>query len=274
MCVCPRLKAARDWVSGPFKFREAVDNVRFYIQLRLERLDFAIARKITAQPSIMSDHDSDRSSPPPGYKMTRPCEEILQSLSDGSLTADEAAPRLAAFTVPDPNIDPEECEEHLQELWAVLLEFLGKAPGRVKMVADLILCIARLPPVLTESGEQLAVDDGVQRVWQGVPTLGWVLREEWNCECSRVSGLEPLSGGDVLTSRNHQSAYLTQTIPQIGKKPPKHSLRSMPWLQHFWLTTRSVSTIEALRYGPSEVPLSTLRVRHKTLRRIPGKAIF
>ena len=50
------------------------------------------------------------------------------------------------------------------------------------MVADLILCIARLHPVLTQPGEQLAVDDGVQRVWQDVPTLGWALREEWNCE--------------------------------------------------------------------------------------------
>lgn len=130
----------------------------------------------------MSDHDSNRSSPPPGYEMTRPCEEILQSLSDGHLTTAEAAPKLAAITVPDPNIDPEECEEHLQELWAIVLEFLAKAPGRVKMVADLIWCIARLPPVLTESGHQLAVNDGDERVWQDLPTLGWELREEWNCE--------------------------------------------------------------------------------------------
>jgi hypothetical protein len=222
----------------------------------------------------MSDQNSDRSSPPPGYKMTQPCEEILQSLSDGRLTADEAAPRLAAFTVPDPDIDPEECEEHLQELWAILLEFLGEAPGRVKMVAELILCIARLPPVLTEPGEQLAVDDGTQRVWQDVSALGWVLREEWNCECRRVCGFEPLSGGDVLTSRNHQSAYLTQMIPQIDKKPPNNSLRSMLWRQHFWLTTTSVSTIATLRYGPSEVPLSTPQVRHRTPRRVPGKAMF
>lgn len=128
----------------------------------------------------MSDHDSNRSSPPLDYEMTRPCEEILQDLSDGRLTAAEAAPKLAAVTVPDPNI--EECEEHLQELWAILLDFLGQAPGRVKMVADLILCIACLPPVLTESGEQLAVDDGVQRVWQDLSTLGWALREEWHCE--------------------------------------------------------------------------------------------
>jgi hypothetical protein len=49
------------------------------------------------------------------------------------------------------------------------------------MVADLILCIARLHPVLIQPGEQLAVDDGVQRVWQDVSTLGWALREEWNC---------------------------------------------------------------------------------------------
>ena len=82
---------------------------------------------------------------------------------------------------PGPKIDTEECEEHLQELWAILLEFPGQAPGRVKMVADLILCIARLHPVLTQPGEQLAVDDGFQRVWQDVSTLGWALREEWHC---------------------------------------------------------------------------------------------
>jgi hypothetical protein len=225
ICVYPRLKVARDWMSGPFKFRKAVDNVRFHSFVLSDSISPSQEKSLPAQPSIMSDHDSDRSSPPPGYEMTRPCKEILQSLSDGNLTAVEAAPRLAAFTVPDPDIDPEECEEHLQELWAILLEFLGEAPGRVKMVADLIMCIAHLPPVLTESGEQLAVDDGTQRVWQDVPTLGWALREEWNCECRRISGFEPLSGGDMLTSRNHQSAYMRQTIPQIDKKPPKHSLR-------------------------------------------------
>jgi hypothetical protein len=136
----------------------------------------------TTRPNIMSDQASDQDSFLADYEMTRPCEEILQRFADGHLTAAEAAPKLAALTVPDPNIDPEECEEHFQELWAIVLNFLKKAPGRVEMVADLILCIARLPPILTESGEQLAVDDGCQRVWQDVPTLGWELRDEWNCE--------------------------------------------------------------------------------------------
>jgi hypothetical protein len=112
--------------------------------------------------------------------MIRPCEEILQNLSGCRLTAAEAAHKLAALTIPDPNIDPEECEEFFQEPWAI--DFLKKAPGRVKMVADLIWCIARLPPVLTKSGEALSVNDGDELVWQDLSTLAWELREEWNCE--------------------------------------------------------------------------------------------
>jgi hypothetical protein len=162
-------------MSGPFGFRSSS------WQRQLFRIDFASPTQPTTQPGIMSEHGSDKNTPPSGYDMARPCEEILQNLSDGRLTAAEAAPKLAAITVPDPIMDPEECEEHLQELWEILLEFPGQAPGRAKMVADLVLCIARLPPVLTQPGEQLAVDDGVQRVWQDVSTLGWALREEWHC---------------------------------------------------------------------------------------------
>jgi hypothetical protein len=130
----------------------------------------------------MPDHDSDGSSPPPDYEMTRPCEEILQSFAAGHLTAASAAPKLAALTIPDPNIDPEEIEEHLRELWQILLVYLARNAGTVKIIADLIWCIARLPPALIGSGEQLAVDDGCQRVWQDVPSLGRELREEWNCK--------------------------------------------------------------------------------------------
>jgi hypothetical protein len=54
----------------------------------------------------MSEHGSDKNTSPPGYDMTRPCEEILQNLSDGHLTAAEAAPKLAAITLPDPTPTP------------------------------------------------------------------------------------------------------------------------------------------------------------------------
>jgi hypothetical protein len=81
-----------------------------------------------------------------------------------------------------------------------LLEFPGQAPGQVKILADLILCIARLPSVLTQPGEQLAVDDGVQRVWQDVSTLGWALREEWNCGRCLVTVSWSLVGRRYLTS--------------------------------------------------------------------------
>jgi hypothetical protein len=136
----------------------------------------------TTRPNIMSDEASDQDSPPPDYDMTGPCKEVLQSFADGHLTAAAAAPKLAALTIPDPNIDPEEIEEYLRELWQIILVYLARNKSRVKTIADLIWCLARLPPVLTESGEQLAVDDGCQRVWQDVPTLGWELRDEWNCE--------------------------------------------------------------------------------------------
>jgi hypothetical protein len=130
----------------------------------------------------MSAQTSDQNYPPPDSELIRPCEEVLQSLADGHLTAASAASKVAAITVPDPNIHPEEIGAHLWELWQTLLAYLARNPGRVKTIADLIWCIARPPPVLTEARDPLAVDDGCRRVWQDLSRLGWELSEEWNCE--------------------------------------------------------------------------------------------
>jgi hypothetical protein len=87
-------------MSGPFGFRSSSWQRQFF------RIDFASPTQPTTQPGIMSEHGSDKNTSPPGYDMTRPCEEILQNLSDGHLTAAEAAPKLAAITLPDPTPTP------------------------------------------------------------------------------------------------------------------------------------------------------------------------
>jgi hypothetical protein len=55
-----------------------------------------------------------------------------------------------------------------------------KVPSRVETVANLIFCVSQLPPPVTKSGKQLAVNEGGERVWEDTLTLGWELRDEWN----------------------------------------------------------------------------------------------
>lgn len=148
----------------------------------------SLKQHLTTRSNIMSDQSSQRSPSPVEYAMTHPCEEVLQSLWDGHLTAAAAAPKLAAITIPDPNIDLEEIEGHLWILWGKVLTCLEKVPGRLKTVADLISHISSLRPVLTKSGEQLALDEGTQHAWQDLPVLGWHLGERFNCEyCRSIS---------------------------------------------------------------------------------------
>lgn len=129
----------------------------------------------------MSNRNSDRSpSPIPDDEKTRHNEQIIEDLFAGRLTAEAAATKIAAITVPDPNIDSEGCEEDLQMLWSLVLANLIAEPDRVDTVANLISCISSLPPPMTKLGKQLAVNEGTLRVWDDTPTLGWALRDEWN----------------------------------------------------------------------------------------------
>jgi hypothetical protein len=66
-----------------------------------------------------------------------------------------------------------------------------KVPSRVETVADLLFCISQLPPPVTKSGKQLAVNEGSERVWEDTPTLGWELRDEWNGECTPSARVVP-----------------------------------------------------------------------------------
>jgi hypothetical protein len=66
-----------------------------------------------------------------------------------------------------------------------------KVPSRVETVADLLFCISQLPPPVTKSGKQLAVNEGGERVWEDTPTLGWELRDEWNGENAFPAQLVP-----------------------------------------------------------------------------------
>jgi len=86
---------------GPSDFVQADDNVSFSGLVPLHQLN-----PLVTQPGIMSEHGSDKNTSPPGYDMACPCEEILQNISDGHLTAAEAALKLAAITIPDPKSTP------------------------------------------------------------------------------------------------------------------------------------------------------------------------
>lgn len=134
----------------------------------------------------MSDPILARSTSPFAFdKKTSLQLPVINSLFTGQLIAESAASRLAGITVPNPNIDPEDCEEDLQLLWGNVLTSLVEVPDQVSTVADLIWCISKLPPPITESGQQLAVNEGIERVWNDTPTLGWALRDEWNGEFSQ-----------------------------------------------------------------------------------------
>jgi hypothetical protein len=131
------------------------------------------------------------SSPSKYNEQARDYEDVLKQLFSGHLTPGTSAPKLASIAVPDPDIDPEECEEDLQLFWNHVLSDILEVPGGVKTVADLIFCISKLPPPITSSGEPLAVDDSRWRVWEDTLTLGWELYNEWNSEsCSRYAADE------------------------------------------------------------------------------------
>jgi hypothetical protein len=135
---------------------------------------------------------SDQDSPPSKYDEQAPSYEvILQNLFSGHLTPESAAPKLAAIAIPNPDNDPEECEEDLQLFWNHVLSVIMKVPRRVETVASLIFCISQLPPPVTKSGKQLAVNEGGERVWEDTPTLGWELRDEWNGENTSPAQVVP-----------------------------------------------------------------------------------
>jgi hypothetical protein len=199
-------------MSGPFGFRSSS------WQRQLFRIDFASPTQPTTQPGIMSEHGSDKNTSPPGYDMKRPCEEILQNLSDGRLTAAEAAPKLSAITVPDPNIDPEEYEEHLQELWAILLEFL-ESPGPSKDG-----CRSYLVHRASASRSHPTGRAAGCRRWCPACLAGFVNSRVgtsrrmalWALPCPCFLNFSRAAMSDCC----HQSAYpTTQTIPRSDKKP-------------------------------------------------------
>jgi hypothetical protein len=122
------------------------------------------------------------SSPSRYDEQARGVKEVLRQLFSGHLTAETAALRLATIAIPDPSIDPEDCEGDLQSFWQDVLVAMLELPGRVQLVADLISCVSQLPPPIHKSGKPLAVHEGGERVWGHTLNLGWILRDEWNCE--------------------------------------------------------------------------------------------
>lgn len=65
-------------------------------------------------------------------------------------------------------------------LWGLVLASLIAEPDRVDTIGNLIICISKLPPPITKSGKQLAVNRGILRVWDDTPGLAWALRDEWD----------------------------------------------------------------------------------------------
>jgi hypothetical protein len=132
------------------------------------------------------------SSPSKYDEQARDYEDVLKQLFSGHLTPGTSAPKLASIAVPNPNIDPEDCEGDLQSFWQDVLAAMVEIPGRVPLVANLIFCMSQLPSPITSSGKPLAVNEGGERVWEDTPTLGWILRDEWNCECTSSAQVVPL----------------------------------------------------------------------------------
>ena len=108
------------------------------------------------------------------------------SSSTGHLTPQEAAPKLAAVTLPDPipDIDNEDDEEevlvNLERMFNMMLRALSTRPEHVYTIFDLMICLSQLPPALTKSGKQLCGTDPPGRVWEDLSHLGRSLGAEWS----------------------------------------------------------------------------------------------
>ena len=108
------------------------------------------------------------------------------SSSTGHLTPQEAAPKLAAVTLPDPipDIDNEDDEEevlvNLERMFNMMLRALSTRPEQVYTIFDSMICLSQLPPALTKSGKQLCGTDPPGRVWEDLPHLGRSLGAEWS----------------------------------------------------------------------------------------------
>lgn len=108
------------------------------------------------------------------------------SSSTGHLTPQEAAPKLAAVTLPDPipDIDNEDDEEevlvNLERMFNMMLRAPSTRPEQVYTIFDLMICLSQLPPALTKSGKQLCGTDPPGRVWEDLSHLGRSLGAEWS----------------------------------------------------------------------------------------------
>lgn len=109
---------------------------------------------------------------------------ILQELFDGRITAETAAPRLAAATI-DTGLG-QLCLGDIEGMWNSILGHLEDFPDQVQTVVDLVICVSDLPPPLSESGQPTYLEDAYRLVWKDLPALGWSVNLEWNSK-SRVS---------------------------------------------------------------------------------------
>lgn len=133
---------------------------------------------------------------------------ILQDLFDNNpFTPQTAAHKLAKVTILSPKIKRKEFERKKFEyeydvelLFENVLAALHKCPHRVRDVADLIVCLSELPPVVAKpsasasvsGGEQGLVvveDEGYTLVWDdGVKHLGGAFHREWDREFFFIFG--------------------------------------------------------------------------------------
>ena len=140
-------------------------------------------------------------------------EAVTRHLLDGHLTPTTAAPKLAAFTLSDPvpDINKEDDEEevlaNIERKFNMMLQALETRPKCVHIIFDLMICMAQLPPTLTQSGQQLCGTNPPRRVWEDLPCLGRSLGAEWSGLFAMPSSAE---GADLLVQCVSQASPLRQ----------------------------------------------------------------
>ena len=103
-------------------------------------------------------------------------EKILQNLLAGRLSSQAAAEALGSVSLSHPDR-----EVGLGHTWEAIFVAARVAPEGQEKLTQLLASMSKLPPPKDAKDRQLMLYDG--RIWDDMPTLGWIAREEWDGAC-------------------------------------------------------------------------------------------
>lgn len=114
---------------------------------------------------------------PPGDLGDDPYDDCLEAVFNYTITPQEAAEQIVRLT-PSPNM--EVASYGLYILWCGIVPRCLTRPEAHPALVDLLVALVNMPDAVGEDGQPLDVHK--MRMWQDLPTFGWVMRYWWNCE--------------------------------------------------------------------------------------------